>query len=352
MAYNWGKGLGSAASGAAMGAAVGGPLAPFTAAAGGLLGLASGFFGQEESQTEQINPYSQSYWDIASQNMANYQKQMGTALGQQEGMIGQAGRAYNQLQNFQTTAQFDPSAAMRMTRSQLPQLQQLAQQSLGEGALNPEATRDRMESAAQQTAAQFNQMGGLGSGAAQGAIGQAVGGIQAQTDLQQQQMYQQAFLGQLGQAYQGNLSGLQQQFSGRQQADQLRFQGISGAASGYAGLGQQYGQRASMFGNLAGQSQASMANMAGTEFMYQPAQEKPIFGGLMDGLGTGLSIYQLSQENQQRQQLLDLMGGGGQQQGPTTNYLAPGISNNPYDNPFINENQTYGSLMFRPQFGY
>lgn len=307
MAYNWGAGLGGAAQGAAMGASFGGWGAPIGAG----VGLLAGFMGDGEDETQQINPFAQQYWDMASQNMANYQKQMGTALGQQEGMIGQAGQAYNQLQNFQATAQYDPSAAMRMTRAQLPQLQQMAQMSLGEGGINPEATQQRMESAAQQTAAQFNRMGGLGSGAAQGAIGGAVAGVQAQSDLQQQQMYQNAFLNQLGQAQQANLTGLGRQFQAESQADQLRFQGISGAAGGFAGLGQQYGQRANMFGNLAGQSQASMASMAGPEFMYQPAQEKPMFGGLMEGLGTGLGIYQLNQENQQKQQLLDIMSGMG-----------------------------------------
>jgi len=154
-------------------------------------------------------------------------------------------------------------------------------------------------------------------------------------------MYQQAFLNQLGQAGQMNLQGLQQQFAGRQASDQLRFQGLSGAAGGYAGLGQQMGQRASMFGNLAGQSQASMASMAGPEFVYQqpdnPAQD------IMSGIGTGFGIYQLGQENQQRQEYIDMLAGMGKKgtdmvssQGlPTLN------SGNPYDNPFINENQTY-----------
>lgn len=352
--YNWGTGLGGAASGAASGAAIGSMIPGVGTAIGGVVGGLGGLLGgfQSGGGTEQVNPFAQSYWDMASGNMENYQRQMGTALGQQQGYLGQQANTLGQLQNFEATAQYDPGAAMRMTRAQVPQFQQLAKASMEPFGMSADETSRRMTSAAQSTAAEFNQMGGLGSGAAQGAIGEAAANVQGNIDMQQQQMYQQAFMNQMQQAAQMNQTGLQQQFQGQQQADQLRFQGIGAAAQGYGQIAEQYGQQGQMFGQLAGQSQASMAGMAGPEFIYEAPQQT--FGDIAGGLNSAASIAMLGQE-------AGIWGGGGQQQQPT-NFQGPVAPDtrtaspfeyqmqnqnfqNPYDNPFMTEANMYPRLF-------
>lgn len=292
MAYNWGSGLGGMFSGAATGAAAGsflpGPGNLIGAVGGGLLGLGSGF--ETEGQTDQLNPYTQRYWDLASQNLTNYQRQMESALGQQDSVLGQVEGLGQRMADFSPEYTFDPAASLRMTHAQLPQLQQLAEASMGEYGMSPEAMQRRMTSAAQRTAGQFNELGGLGSGAAAGAIGEAGARVADEANQRQSQLYQQSLMDLLGRQQQMNLQGLQQRLQAQQQGDQMRMQSMQAGAGALSDIAGQYGQQANIFGNIAGQALSGMGAMSGPEFLYEPGQQpgQDLLSGLTTAAGIGL----------------------------------------------------------------
>jgi hypothetical protein len=208
--------------------------------------------------------------------------------------------------------------------SQEPRLQQLAKTSMGEYGQSAEQTESMLSRAAQTQAAQFNQLGGLGSGAAARAIGQGVADAAYQANLQNQQMYNQSYLNLLAQAGQGIEGGLNRQLQAGMQADQLRFQGLSGRAGGFMQAAGLYGSMAGQYGQQASNFANALGGMARPEFVHTPAQEQPIFGSLVSGLTDAASILSLGRG-------AGMFGGNS---APTFDYTTP--------NPLSGRNINYG----------
>jgi hypothetical protein len=277
MAYDWGAGLQGGLGGAAAGSVFG----PLGTVIGGGLGLLGGF--GKSASTEQLNPYTDQYWDLMSGNLDNYHRQQQSAMGMQTAALGGAQNYYRQLGAFSPTATYDPSAATRMTMSMNPRLQRLARESMGDFQ-DAETLQRNLQRQAQTIAGEFNQLGGFGSGAFAKALGEGAANVAGQYNIQQDQRYQQAYMQLLQQQQQMNMAGVQGAYGAAAQRDQMRMAGLGGAAEGMLGIGGQYGQRASMFGNMAGQASAGLGSISGAEYLHTPAQAGPDIGGTLLGI--------------------------------------------------------------------
>lgn len=343
MAINWGGGLSGAFSGASMGAGLGLP----GMIGGGLLGGALGAFGGQSGGMQQVNPYAAPYWDLMNSNLQSYQNQIGAAEGRQDAFIGGAQRGYDQLANFQPTAQYDPQAAIRAFNAQAPQLQQLARASAVNFGDAQGTAADRAQSVGNKIAQQYQQGGALNSGAAAQAIGEGSTRAAGDINLQMDQGIQ-SFLNNL---YQQNLAAQMQnyqtQLANAQRGDQMRFSGIGAQAAGYGNIAGQYGQRAANYGNLVGSTQAGLGQMAGQEYAYTPPSN-PMLDALQMGAGV-VSQMRAAGDFQ------GLGGGGGQsvQQpvgpqpyaGPTFMqrlFNRPSADGNPYTSQYNTYNPYYG----------
>lgn len=285
MAINWGSATTGAMSGAAMGTAIGGPGwgTAIGAVGGGLLGM----FGGSEGQTQQVNPYADRYWNLLQGNLGNFQKQQAAAEQKQTGYLSASQRGYADLRNFQPTAQYDPQAALRAFNAQQPYMQRQAMQGFSPFGDAQGTAADRAKRTAQSIAAQYGGQGALQSGAAQKAIAEGAGRAAGDVNLQLDQM----FMGRLQGLEQGARAQIEQgyatQLQNQQLRDQLRFQGLGAYAGGMQSIGGQYGQRALGYGQLVGQTQSSMGQVASPEFTYQAPQNQ-----MLDALqyGTGLAL--------------------------------------------------------------
>jgi len=199
MAYNWGSGLGGAASGAMTGASVGGP---FGALIGGGLGAGMGFFGKDKMGKVDT--------------MTKEQKGLLNQLNQMLGLQGQLGQGYQNSLGYQQQM-MDPSSEAVNQFAQ-PYMNQFEQQTVP------------------GLAERFAGMGAMGGGLSSSGFGQALssagGNLQAQLAQLKAGLGQQAAQSLMGQY--GNMMGmgLNAQPFGYTQPQQ----------SGYGGFMQSWGQ--------------------------------------------------------------------------------------------------------------
>lgn len=112
MAYNWGTGLGDAASYGASGFQLGGPIGGMIGAGAGLLG---GFFGNGDDTRKAANmmdnipgrvkKFYDPYINAGNQAIPQLQEQYGHLLNDPGGMINQIGAGYKQSPGFQFAMQ-------------------------------------------------------------------------------------------------------------------------------------------------------------------------------------------------------------------------------------------------------
>ena len=282
MGINWGGGAQGAASGAAMGAMAGGP---WGAAAGGVLGGAMGMFGGSGGQMQQVNPYAAKYWDMMKAEMARAQAGQGRAENQQGAYLGAGANLYNQLGNFETTAQYDPQAALRSFNSQIPQMQNLARDSISAYGDAQGTAADRARRMGNDIAQKYQNSGMMNSGAAASAISEGAGRAAGEINLGQDQQFQQMLQGIYQRNMAAQMQSQQSMLQNAQTSDQMRFQGLGMNAQGLTGIGAQYGQRAAGYQNIAGGAMSGMGQVAGQEFMYTPPENQ-----MLDALQYGAGL--------------------------------------------------------------
>lgn len=256
--------------------------------------LLGNFLNQPDTQSPtNINPYTASVYDLLSGNLSNYQKQMNSALGTQGGYLQQSGNLYGDIANFTPTSSYDPSAALRQFLGQTNIYQNLAkditQGGADQAAINAKTAAN---TAARQAAQQFGSLGALNTGAASKAI--ASGAAEAALPYQQQaaQNYSNVLANLYNQGLQYSNQG-QQFLSQLQQAqDAQTLQALQAAASGYGQVGAQYGNQASLYGNMANQALSGLASYGAPEYYQQPIiQQQNPWQTLLQGASQAGSIY-------------------------------------------------------------
>jgi hypothetical protein len=223
--------------------------------AGGLLGLFGG--GNDPVQTPyNINPYT-------DQMMQKLQGLSTQYENRSQDMWGKASNYFDKMGNFQPNATYDPSAYTQDFATQVGSLEQIAKRNINPFG-DAEASAQRVSDEARRQASGMFAGAGLNSGAAAAAIGGAAGNARADYENAMNAQYQGMLSPMLNQAMGNSLQSRLAEYQGSQNADQMRFAGLQGAAGGYGSYAQSLQNALS---NLYGQQTA----LSGQEFYAPPA---------------------------------------------------------------------------------
>jgi len=294
------------------------------------------------SDVENINPNTQNAWNAFAQMMPAAQAGMGDVIAGLQGL------------------DYDPDAWYQQWQSQMPYMQQLSQMATDPYGAAGTSYADVMANRARGQVEQAYGGGGLYSGAFGKAVGEGMAAPYLQAGTQREALQANILQQLAGQgmglssanqqfatntdlqslAQQGNMWGNQLQTAGAGMAqlgapeywqptyveDQDPWLnalggGLSGAATGFmtgGPMGALFGAGVGGLGGALGQSGAGLGYAAGSPF-----GEEGRYSGANDWLG-------------------DLFNRGGNNTNWGANMSSYNMNpNNPYDNPFVNEYQTY-----------